>query len=230
MPASDPATPARRPPLFRSRANTVFRVVLAGAVLFVASAGYAAWQYFHSPYWNRIGLAPAQPVLFSHRHHAGELRIDCRNCHATVETAAFAGLPSTHTCLACHSQIFTDTPMLQPVVLSGAADRPIAWHRVTRLPEHVYFNHSIHVAKGVACTTCHGDVGNLALMSKQQPMTMRWCIECHRDPGPRLQPRATLFAAHPARAGPRSPAEDDALLRAYGVHREHLTNCSTCHH
>jgi hypothetical protein len=227
---SAPSSPHRRKPLFHPRANTLFRVVLAISVFGLASVGYAAWQYFHAPYWNRIGFAPAQPVLFSHRHHAGELRIDCRNCHATVETAAFAGMPSTHTCLACHSQIFTDTTMLRPVVLSGAEDRPIAWNRVNRLPDHVYFNHSIHLAKGVACTTCHGDVGHMALVAKAEPLTMRWCVDCHRDPGPRLQPREQLFAAHPARAGPPSRAEADALLRAYSVHPEHLTNCSTCHH
>lgn len=207
----------------------MFRVALATVAIGTASVGYAAWQYYHSPYWNRLGFAPAQPVLFSHRHHAGELRIDCRNCHTGVETSAFAGLPSTQTCLACHSQIFTDTTMLQPVVLSGATDQPIAWNRVTQLPDHVYFNHSIHVAKGVACTTCHGDVGGLALTAPAQPITMRWCIDCHRDPAPRLQPRDELFSAHPRRTA-SSRAESEALLRSYQVHVEHLTNCSTCHH
>ena len=220
-------SPPRRPP-FSPRATTVFRVSLVAGGLGLASAGYATWQYYHSPYWNRIGFAPGQPVLFSHRHHAGELRLDCRNCHSTVESSAFAGMPSTHTCLACHSQIFTDTAMLQPVVASGASDQPLAWTRVTALPDYVYFNHSIHLAKGVGCTTCHGDVGNLALMAKTQPLTMRWCVDCHRDPGPRLQPREELFSPHPPPAR-RSPAEAAALLATYGVHREHLTNCSTCH-
>ncbi len=226
----DPLQPAAaHRPLFRPRANTLFRVALALATLSVASIGYGAWQYYHSPYWNRIGFAPAQPVLFSHRHHAGELRIDCRNCHATVETSAFAGLPSTQTCLSCHSQIFTDTTMLRPVVASATEDQPIAWSRVTQLPDHVYFNHSIHVAKGVACTACHGDVGNLALMAKQQPMTMRWCLDCHRDPALHLRSPAEIFSPHPSRAV-RTRAEGDALMRAYGVHTSQLTNCSTCHH
>jgi hypothetical protein len=222
--------PDSRPILFRPRANTLFRVVLLGAVLAVVSAGYAAWQYYHSPYWDRIGFAPTQPVLFSHRHHAGELRIDCRYCHATVETSAFAGLPSTHTCLSCHSQIFTDTTMLRPVVLSAADDRPIAWNRVTQLPDHVYFDHSIHLAKGVACAECHGDVARLALMAKQQPLTMRWCLDCHRDPAARLRPHETLFSSQPADVATRSRAESEELLRRYHIHREHLTNCSTCHH
>lgn len=222
-------TPASRPTLFKPRANTIFRVALLSAVLGLASVGYAAWQFYHSPYWDRISLAPAQPVLFSHRHHAGELRIDCRYCHATVETSAFAGLPSTHTCLTCHSQLFTDTAMLRPVVLSGAENRPIAWNRVTELPNHVYFNHSIHVAKGVACTECHGDVGRLALTAKRQPLTMRWCIDCHRDPGPRLRPRSAVFSPHPT-PSVASRAEGEQLLREYHIDGAHLTNCSTCHH
>lgn len=228
---SDSPPQSRRPSFrpFSPGATTLFRVALALVVLAFAAGATTLWAYYHSPYWNRIGFAPVQPVLFSHRHHAAELRIDCRNCHTGVETSAFAGLPSTHTCLSCHSQIFTDTTMLRPVVLSGAEDRPIAWKRVTQLPQHVYFNHSIHVAKGVACTTCHGDVGDFALMTKAHPMTMRWCIDCHRDPAPRLQPRETLFAPHPSATRP-TRAESAALFRRYDIHPEHLTNCSTCHH
>ncbi len=225
----DQNKPPARHGLFQPRATTVFRVVLGAAALGVASAGYAAFQYYHSPYWNRIGFAPAQPVLFSHRHHAGELRIDCRNCHATVETSAFAGMPSTQTCLACHSQIFTDTTMLQPVVLSAADDQPLHWQRVNRVPDHVFFNHSIHLAKGIACTTCHGDVGNMALMRRAEPLTMRWCLDCHRNPEPRLQPRSELFAPHPALT-PHPALEQAALMKAYAIHPVHLTNCSTCHH
>jgi hypothetical protein len=217
------------PTLFRPRATTFFRIALGAVGLLVVSAGYSAFQYFNSSYWNRIGLPPRQPVLFSHRHHAGELRIDCRNCHATAETSAFAGMPSTQTCLSCHSQIFTDTAMLRPVVQSARENQPIAWNRVTQLPNHVYFNHEIHVAKGVACTTCHGDVGNMALMAKAQPMTMRWCLDCHRDPAPHLQPNARIFSPHPWENGSSSHAGGE-LMRAYDIHREHLTDCSICHH
>lgn len=225
---SSPPAPPRRAPLFRPRATTLFRVALLAVALLAVSAGYATWQYFHSSYWNRIGLAPSQPVLFSHRHHAGELRIDCRNCHTSVEHQAFAGLPATHTCLACHSQVFTDTTMLRPVVLSASDDRPIAWNRVDQLPQHVYFNHSIHLAKGVACTECHGDIGNMALTAKATPMTMRWCLDCHRNPTPHLHPHDKLFSPHPL---PRvSPGEGRRLLAAYHISTRHLTNCSTCHH
>jgi len=224
-------TPPARPPRFRASATAWFRAALLGAILSVTATAYAVFQYYHSDWWDRVGFAPDQPVLFSHRHHAGDLRIDCRFCHATVETEAFAGMPTTQTCLNCHSQIFTDTPMLQPVVRSAAEDRPLAWRRVTHLPDHVYFNHSIHLAKGVGCTTCHGPVGDMALTAKGQPLSMRWCIDCHRDPGPRLRPRDELFLPVPVRADPGHNAPEAAqLVQAYHIHLEHLTNCSTCHH
>jgi len=215
-------------PPFRPSATTIFRVVLAGVVVFAASVGYAVFAYYHSPYWTGVGRAPDQPVLFSHRHHAGELRIDCRFCHATVETSAFAGMPTTQNCLNCHSQLFTDTAMLQPVVHSATTGQPLAWTRVTRLPDHVFFNHGIHLAKGVACTTCHGDLGRMALTAKAAPLDMRECLACHRDPGPRLQPPEELFAAIKATAEQRAaPGE---LAARYQVHPTHLTNCSSCHH
>jgi NAD-dependent SIR2 family protein deacetylase len=206
----------------------MFRWVLSGGVLLVIGSGFIASAYFHSASWYGTGFAPAQPVPFSHRKHAGELRIDCRNCHATVESSAFAGMPSTETCLACHSQLLIDAPELRPVIESDARRVPLQWNRVTRLPDHVFFDHSIHVNKGVGCTTCHGEVGKMGITAKDQPMTMRWCVDCHRDPGPRLRPHSGLFAAtSPAtRSGP-SPAE---LLRSYHIHPETLTNCSTCHH
>jgi hypothetical protein len=204
-------------------------VALASVALLLVGGGYTVYAYYNSPYWTRVGLAKHQPVLFSHRHHASELRIDCRFCHTTVETSAFAGMPSTQTCLTCHSQIFTDTTMLRPVVQSASRNEPLHWDRVTHLPDHVFFNHSIHVAKGVGCTTCHGDIGNMAITAKGEPLSMRWCIECHRDPGPRLRDSRDLFAPHgPENTNTKVGGAD--LLRAYQVHPEHLTNCSTCHH
>lgn len=214
--------------LFRPRATTIFRVVLVAVVFLVAGTASAVWTYFHSPYWNRIGMAPDQPVLFSHRHHAGELRIDCRFCHATVETSSYAGMPATETCLGCHAHLFTDTAMLRPVVQSAETGKPLVWSRVTRLPDHVYFDHSIHIAKGIACLACHGEVGKLALTAKNEPLTMRQCIECHRDPAPHLVERSVQFAAMKTDAAPAVTA--DMLARAYQIHPEHLTNCSTCHH
>lgn len=216
-------------PLFRPRSTTIFRVVIALVLLGVASTGYAVLQYYHSPYWNWVGFRRDQPVLFSHRHHAGELGIDCRYCHATVETSAFAGMPSTNTCLTCHSQIFTTTPMLRPVVESAARDEPLRWTRVNALPDHVYFNHSIHIAKGVGCTTCHGQIGDMPLTEKGESLTMRWCLDCHRDPAPNLRPRDEVFA--PTWSPPADQAaRGRALAAQYQVHTTQLTNCSTCHH
>jgi hypothetical protein len=224
---SSPPTPAA--PLWRPRASTVFRVVLGGAALAAVSTAYAVFQYYRSPYWNGVGMRPAQPVLFSHRHHAGELRIDCRYCHTSVESAAFAGMPSTHTCLTCHSQIFTDTPMLQPVVASAVRDEPLRWTRVNALPDHVYFDHSIHVAKGVGCTTCHGEIGDMPLTAKGEPLTMRWCLDCHRDPAPNLRPREEIF--QPSWQPPADqPERGRALAAALHLHTAQLTSCSTCHH
>ncbi|QYM78800.1 cytochrome c family protein [Horticoccus luteus] len=225
MPNETPQLPHfPRQPLFRPRSTTIFRVLLLGAVLAVVSFGGVVLQVYHSPYWNRVGLAPDQPVLFSHRHHAGELRIDCRFCHATVETSAFAGMPTTQTCLNCHSQIFTDTAMLQPVIRSAALHQPLHWQRVTTVPDFVYFDHSIHIAKGVSCTTCHGEIGKMSLTAKGEPLTMRWCIDCHRNPAPRLRAPEQIFSpVTPATRLPPSPV----ILAS--LHTQHLTNCSTCH-
>ena len=220
--------PRGRAALFSPATTTWFRLFLAASAGLFAASGVMAYAYFHSTYWNRIGIAPEQPVLFSHRHHAGELRIDCRNCHATVETSAFAGLPSTQACLACHSQIFTRTTMIRPVVQSAVEDVPLQWSRVSQLPAHVFFNHSIHVAKGVACITCHGDVGAMALTAKAEPMTMRWCLDCHRDPAPRLSPPDRIFEAVAGREPPRAGGAE--LMEYYRVRTDSLTDCSTCHH
>jgi hypothetical protein len=194
----------------------------------VISAGFVASAYYHSANWNGIGFAPIQPAPFSHRKHAGDLRIDCRNCHAMVETSAFAGMPSTETCLACHSQLMTDTPELKPVMESDARRLPLQWSRVTRLPDHVYFDHSIHVNKGIGCSSCHGEIGTMSRTAKSESLTMRWCLDCHRDPGPRLRAFSEIFAATSPPVRPRGEAEE--LLRFYHLHTENLTNCSTCHH
>lgn len=228
-PSPDPSLPPSDGPLFRPRATTIFRVVIVGVAVLLASTGYAVLQYYYSPYWNRVGVRRRQPVLFSHRHHAGELHIDCRYCHTTVETSAFAGMPSTNTCLTCHSQIFTTTPMLQPVVESALRHEPLRWTRVNALPDHVYFNHSIHIAKGIGCTSCHGQVGAMPLMAKGEPLSMRWCLSCHRDPAPHVRPRDQIFAPvwNPP---PDQEQRGRALAAQYHLNTAQLTSCSTCHH
>jgi len=180
-------------PLFRAGASAAFRAwLLVGLFLLLALAS-GAFAFYHSQWWSRVGLAPSQPVLFSHRHHAQELRIDCRYCHSSVETSPFAGMPSTQTCLSCHSQIFTDTAMLRPVIASAEENRPLRWARVTRIPDFVYFDHRLHVARGVACAACHGPVQDMALTAKGERLDMRQCLDCHRHPAPYL-PAGTAAA------------------------------------
>ena len=216
-----------RPPLFTTRATHAVRVAVLGFTLTASAAAFSVYEYYHSPYWNRVGLAPDQPVLFSHRHHAGELRIDCRFCHDTVETSASAGLPSTQTCMTCHSQLFHDAPMLKPVMASAEQGIPIAWSRVNTLPDHVHFNHSIHVAKGIACASCHGEVADMALTAKARALTMRECLDCHRDPQPhQVSPAAVFSSPAPTSGNALSPEEKVALP---AIHPRPLTNCSACH-
>lgn len=225
-----PNDPSHRP-LFTARATHAVRIALLGVGIAGSAVVYTTYEYFHSPYWNRIGIAPDQPVLFSHRHHAGELRIDCRFCHTTVETSANAGMPSTHTCLTCHSQLFRNEPMLRPVMVSAEKNQPLVWTQVATLPDHVHFNHSIHIAKGIACVSCHGDVTTMALTAKAHELTMRECLDCHRNPELHQVPAEQLFST-------RTDSSIDAgRMHARGaettfpvIHAAPLTNCSTCHH
>lgn len=216
----DPAAFRRR--LFSARTTLAVRLALLGLFLGGAAALFATLEYHHSDYWTGIGIARDQPVLFSHRHHAGELRIDCRFCHATVETSAGAGLPSTQVCLTCHSQIFHDTPLLRPVVASADSNTPLLWTRVTSVPDHVHFDHSIHIAKGIACASCHGEVTDMPLVAKAHPLTMRECIACHRDPAANQVPAAAVFSS--PGAAPGRTVRPAAITPAAP-----LTSCSTCH-
>ncbi|MBL6458725.1 cytochrome c3 family protein [Belnapia sp. T6] len=182
----------------------------------------------YTPHVTGQGFTPAQPVPFNHEHHVGELGIECRYCHTSVEQSRFAGLPPTHTCMSCHSQLWTNASVLEPVRRSLAERKPIPWTRVNALPDYVFFDHSIHVAKGVGCTTCHGNVDSMPLMRQAAPLTMGWCLDCHRDPTPHLRPAAEVFAGH------WTPPEDQekrgaALMRHYGIRTEHLSDCSVCH-
>lgn len=168
-----------------------------------------------------------QPVPFSHAHHVGGLGLDCRYCHGAVESAANAGMPATATCMTCHSQIWTHAEMLAPVRASLAEHRPLRWHKVHVLPDYVYFDHSIHIAKGIGCASCHGDVARMPLTWKEAPLTMRWCLDCHRDPAPNLRPRDKLFDTE-WRRDAETPSPGD-LMRSYHVRTAGLTDCSTCH-
>lgn len=230
MQPAPPNDPSHRP-LFTARTTHAVRIALLGVGIAGSAVAYTTYEYFHSPYWNRIGIAPDQPVLFSHRHHAGELRIDCRFCHTTVETSANAGLPSTQTCLTCHSQLFRDEPMLRPVMISAEQNKPLVWTRVATLPDHVHFNHSIHIAKGIACVSCHGDVTTMALTAKAHELTMRECLDCHRNPELHQVQAAKVFSSRPVSLSSDAGTMVTTEAAAFPViHHAPLTNCSTCHH
>ncbi|HET7401074.1 MAG TPA: cytochrome c3 family protein [Usitatibacter sp.] len=209
--------------VFSERAVLLLKLAGLACVGLAATASVVAYQHLQGPYSQ--AEAPAQPVPFSHKHHVGDDGIDCRYCHASVETASFAGIPSTHVCMTCHSQLFTDAPMLAPVRESAARGEPLHWTRVHRLPDFVYFDHSIHVKKGVGCIECHGRVDRMPLMRRVAPLTMQWCLECHRDPAPRLRDPAHVFDMTPTPAVRVAAGVPHEALAT----RRRLTDCSTCH-
>src|SRR5882757_1294708 len=181
------------PQIFHRSTNTLSRATIFGAVFVIAALGWVAMEIQRSPYVTYAGVRKPQPVPFSHQHHVAGLGIDCRYCHTSVETSAFAGLPATETCMTCHSQVWHDAPILAPVRESWMSGLPLHWTRVHDLPDYVYFDHSIHVQKGVACVECHGRVDQMPLMAKQHALYMRWCLDCHRAPEQHLQPASEVF-------------------------------------
>src|SRR5690242_2634091 len=166
--------------IFHRSTNTLSRATIFGSVFVIAALFWAMAQIQRSPYVTYAGVAKPQPVPFSHQHHVTGLGIDCRYCHTSVETSSFAGIPPTSTCMNCHSQIWTNAAMLEPVRASYRTGQPLQWNRVHRLPDYVHFNHSIHVAKGIGCASCHGRIDKMNLVYQASPLTMEWCISCHR--------------------------------------------------
>ena len=215
------------PPSSNSVARAVLLGVPAGAVALVGAL-YAIWW---SPWMTRAKVPLAQPVPFSHKHHVGQLGIDCRYCHVGVEKSAYAGLPPTETCMTCHSQLYTDQEMLAPVRQSFVENKPIHWNRVHDLPDFVYFNHSIHVNKGIGCVACHGRVNQMQLIWQDQTLYMAWCLQCHRHPEEHIAPREQVFSTQ------WTPLKDQGhadwarqLVKQYNVLPSgHLTDCATCH-
>lgn len=217
------------PQVFHPSANTLSRVVLFSLVVGPAALLGLLYLLVRSPYQTQVGVIREQPVQFSHEHHVNGMGIDCRFCHTSVETSAVAGLPPTHTCMTCHSQIWSDSPMLEPVRASLRNNEPIVWNRLNDLPDFVYFHHGVHVQKGVGCVECHGRVDLMPLARREKPLTMEWCLECHRNPEPRLRPKEEVFNMT------WTPPADSELARASEpaptnhVEVGQLTNCSVCH-
>jgi hypothetical protein len=214
--------------IFRPGADTIAKVLLASCGAAPILLVGLAYGIMSSPYATGQDVTRNQPIPFSHQHHVGGLGLDCRYCHTWVEKARFAGLPPTETCMTCHSQLWTNAGMLAPVRASLAKDEPIAWQRVNKLPDYVYFDHSIHVAKGVGCTSCHGAVDQMPLMRQAAPLTMQWCIDCHRAPEKALRPREAVFDTgwSPAKNQEQLGRE---LMAKYHIRVDHLTDCSVCH-
>src|ERR1044071_2954002 len=179
--------------VFHRSTNTLSRVSIFGFVFLLVALSWVTITIGRSAYLTNVGVAQEQPVPFSHEHHVSGLGIDCRYCHTSVEQSSFAGIPPTKTCMTCHSQIWTNAPMLEPVRQSWNTDRPIVWNRVNNLPGFVYFNHSIHVAKGVGCNTCHGPVDQMPLTFKTHTSQMSFCMDCHQNPQHSLRPQDQVF-------------------------------------
>ena len=213
--------------LFKPSSNTAFRVTLA-AVALLAVGGVIAGPmlYVRSPFFTQQQDPIDQPVQFDHRHHVADEGIDCRYCHTSVEKAPQAGVPPTSLCLNCHAQIWNKSPKLAPVRESFFADRPIVWSKVNKLPHFVYFNHSIHVRQGVGCVTCHGRVDEMAQVEKAQPLTMGWCLDCHRAPEKFLRPRDEITSMTFKPKGDQLELGRD-LKELYHVNTR--TSCTTCH-
>ncbi len=213
--------------LFRPRANALSAIILIGILVLVVAFCIAGYLYYQSPYHTGTGYAPEQPVPFSHQHHVGGLGIDCQYCHTSVKTSDFAGIPPTHTCMTCHSQEWTNAEMLAPVRQSLAQDEPLRWVRVHNLADYVYFSHRAHVNNGVGCESCHGRVDKMPLMVQKKPLSMQWCLECHRNPAPNLRPenRITAMGYSPGNDG----VAGEELIEHYGIPLDRLTECTTCH-
>ena len=203
-----------------SRASIIVGLVIAGSIL-----GYVL-NINRTYYVSKVNVPIDQPVPFSHKHHVTGMGIDCRYCHTTVETAAFAGIPPTETCMTCHSQVWSEAPILEPVRASYRDNEPLEWTRVHDLPDFVYFNHSIHVAKGIGCQTCHGQVDQMPLMWKENTLNMEWCLECHRAPEKFIRPHEEVF-----NMTWKPPPDHDGrkLVAEYNVQTTQLTDCSVCH-
>ena len=214
------------PQIFHPSTNTISRLTIFGGAIVVVGLVTALAAINRSSYVTEVGVARSQPVQFSHKHHVSDDGIDCRYCHTSVEQSSFAGIPSTKICMSCHTQIWAESPILEPVRESFRTGKSIEWTRVHNLPGFVYFDHSIHVHKGVGCTTCHGRVDQMPLMWRENTLYMEWCLECHRNPEKFVRPREQVF-----NMDWQPPSDQIALgqklVRQYKI--ESLTSCSVCH-
>lgn len=217
------------PQYFPKSANAFARWSIIGGLIFLVLLVTVLVAYARTNR-NNVGVPVEQPVNFPHNLHVGELGLDCRYCHTSVEVAASANIPPTETCMTCHSQIRVGSPQLAAVWESWESETPIEWKRVHNLPDYVYFNHSAHINKGIGCNDCHGRVDQMQEIWKAKPMTMGWCLECHRSPEDYVRPREEVFNLAYERPAPHEQRElGKELVDKYHINVDSMTNCSACH-
>jgi len=216
------------PQIFHHSTNALARATIFGAFFILLAALWVGAQISRSSWNTGQWVERQQPVQFSHKHHVGDDGIDCRYCHTSVETAASAGIPSTAVCMNCHKQIWSDSPYLEPVRASFETGKPIEWIRVHDLPDYVYFNHSIHVNKGVGCSTCHGQVDQMPIVYEASTLQMEWCLGCHRAPQKILRPKKDVFNMN-WQPEHRTAADFQEIAKYNIQPAKILTSCSTCH-
>jgi len=214
--------------IFHPSTNTISKLSIVAVVVLLPLLGVAGYAW-NMTYGLNLNTPLDQPVPFSHKHHVSDDGIDCRYCHTSVEKSAFAGLPSTETCMTCHSQIWNDSPLLEPVRRSFLTGTPIRWERVHDVPDFVYFNHSIHVKKGIGCFSCHGDINEQPITMKRKDLSMGWCLQCHRNPETEIRPQDQVFNMNYQQ--PENQLALGARLKEqyHVLNSFQLTNCSTCH-
>ncbi len=214
--------------IFHPSANVTAKLMIAGGMLLVVLLGLGGWLLIMSPFSTNVGVPQEQPVPYSHQTHVQKVGLSCQYCHTGVETGSFAGIPPVKTCMTCHSQVLKDSPLLEPVRNSFETGAPLAWTRVNNLADYVYFDHSIHVNKGVGCATCHGQVDKKDVTVKGESLYMSWCLQCHRAPEKYLRPRSEVF-----NMDWQPPADQleqgRKLVQENGIKVEQLTDCSLCH-
>ena len=224
------------PQIFHPSTNTISKVSLFGSFFLVAGLIWVCIVYARSSYGTEEGIAPVQPIPFSHQHHVGVLGIDCRYCHGSVENSSFADIPPTKTCMNCHSQIWVGSDVLEPVRASYRTGQSIRWQRVYNIPGFVYFDHSIHVHKGVGCASCHGRIDEMPFTYQVPSLLMEWCLDCHRHPERHVRPVAQVFNMNwdPSDEKAGRPYDQVTLgrrlVREYGIKGpDEITSCSVCH-
>jgi hypothetical protein len=212
--------------VFHPSINVLIRILVGVVIVSGAGFGLAFYQGYYSEYFSQVNTFREQPVMFSHKHHVNGLGIDCRYCHTSVEISSNAGIPPTHTCMSCHSQVWTGAPILEPVRESYRTGTPLEWIRVHDLPDFVYFNHSIHVKKGIGCTSCHGQIDQMPLTMQTNTLFMGWCLDCHRNPEDYVRPREEVFSVDWV-PPPDQKEQGLKLVEEYRI--KSRTNCSSCH-